>query len=282
MPDECQPDCNHNGIADACDIAEGTSQDCTGNGIPDECEDDCNHNGIADVCDVAPSLAFADAVNYSAGKGARGVVAGDVDADGDVDLVTADYTDGTVSVLKGTGHGTFGAAAHYAAGTTPSSALLLELSGDKTPDLVVTNATTDTVSILNNNGGGVFALKAQYASGPAGTSHGPSDVTAADLDGDGDADLIVANTSSNTVALLQNLGKAGFGAAVLKPVGDQPVAVVAADLDGDRDMDIAVASYGDKTVSILENTGAGARSTGQLHGGRESERSGCRRRQWRP
>ncbi|MDP7009311.1 MAG: hypothetical protein QGI78_07055, partial [Phycisphaerales bacterium] len=36
--DSCEPDCNENGIADACDIADGTSSDDNGNGVPDECE----------------------------------------------------------------------------------------------------------------------------------------------------------------------------------------------------------------------------------------------------
>ena len=31
-------DCNHNGVADAVDIAQGSSADANGNGIPDECE----------------------------------------------------------------------------------------------------------------------------------------------------------------------------------------------------------------------------------------------------
>jgi len=52
-------DCNGNGVADATDIAGGTSQDCNGNGTPDECDiadgtaEDCNANGIPDSCDVA-------------------------------------------------------------------------------------------------------------------------------------------------------------------------------------------------------------------------------------
>jgi len=45
------PDCNGNGVLDACDIADETSGDCDENGIPDECED-CNGNRIADVCDI--------------------------------------------------------------------------------------------------------------------------------------------------------------------------------------------------------------------------------------
>lgn len=257
VPDECQPDCNGNNVADSCDIAAGSSTDCDADGVPDECQPDCNGNGIADACDVASTLAFADGVNYAVGKGARDVVAGDVDGDRDIDLVTANNSADTISVLKGVGDGTFKAAVHYGAGAAPSSALLLDLAGDQAPDLVVTNPTKDTISILTNNGSGVFTLKAQYAVGPTTVSHGPADVAAADLDGDDDEDLIVANASSDSVALLQNLGKTNFGTAVLKPVGDQPVAVAAADLDGDKDMDIAVANYGDSTVSVLLNSGAG-------------------------
>ncbi|MGB0717425.1 MAG: integrin alpha, partial [Phycisphaerae bacterium] len=46
-------DCNKNGISDSTDIADGTSEDCTGNGFPDECEADCNRNNTADSCDIA-------------------------------------------------------------------------------------------------------------------------------------------------------------------------------------------------------------------------------------
>ena len=59
------PDCNDNGIEDACDIDCGEpggpcdvpdcggSEDCNSNGIPDECETDCNSNGVPDDCDIA-------------------------------------------------------------------------------------------------------------------------------------------------------------------------------------------------------------------------------------
>ncbi len=55
-------DCNHNGIADLCDVdcgglgcapPCGGSLDCNDNRVPDECEDDCNGNGLPDTCDIA-------------------------------------------------------------------------------------------------------------------------------------------------------------------------------------------------------------------------------------
>ncbi|MBT7352162.1 MAG: hypothetical protein HN811_06840, partial [Phycisphaerae bacterium] len=50
-------DCNENGVADACDIASGTSDDSDGNGIPDECESggcdwDLNNDGTTSVDDL--------------------------------------------------------------------------------------------------------------------------------------------------------------------------------------------------------------------------------------
>jgi hypothetical protein len=52
------PDCNRNGIDDAVDLAEGTSEDCNENEIPDECDiedgtsEDCNENEVPDECDL--------------------------------------------------------------------------------------------------------------------------------------------------------------------------------------------------------------------------------------
>jgi glucose/arabinose dehydrogenase len=49
------PDCNGNGVRDACDIASGFSTDLNGNGIPDECETpcypDCNGDGVLGLAD---------------------------------------------------------------------------------------------------------------------------------------------------------------------------------------------------------------------------------------
>ena len=55
VPDACEAadvDCNENGIPDDCDIDSGFSFECNGNGIPDECERDCNANGVPDDCDL--------------------------------------------------------------------------------------------------------------------------------------------------------------------------------------------------------------------------------------
>ena len=59
-------DCNDNGEADECDLANSTSTDCNQNGILDECDiaegssEDCNGNGFPDECDVEPAIYRVD------------------------------------------------------------------------------------------------------------------------------------------------------------------------------------------------------------------------------
>ncbi len=50
--DDCETDCQPNGIPDECDISAGTSQDCNGNGLPDECSPDTDGDGEVDDCDA--------------------------------------------------------------------------------------------------------------------------------------------------------------------------------------------------------------------------------------
>ena len=56
VPDECDVDCNDNGVMDRLDIIPyGTSFDCNFNDVPDECEllqFDCNDNGTHDACEI--------------------------------------------------------------------------------------------------------------------------------------------------------------------------------------------------------------------------------------
>ncbi len=72
-------DCNMNQVPDACDIANGTSDDANGNGIPDACElaeGDLNLDGCIDGADLAIMLGLWGITNPPIG---------DLDGDGDVD-----------------------------------------------------------------------------------------------------------------------------------------------------------------------------------------------------
>src|SRR5262245_16231939 len=86
----------------------------------------------------------------------------------------------------------------------------------------------------------------------------PHDLTASDIDGDGDLDLITANLSGNSISLLRNNGNGGFCCRSDMTGFAGPAGVRVADVDGDVDLDLAIANHGGGFVSILRNVGGGS------------------------
>lgn len=86
----------------------------------------------------------------------------------------------------------------------------------------------------------------------------PFAVTAGDWNGDGLADLAVANRQKGSVLILLGDGKGGVVARQEIRSGNAPVAIVSADLNGDQILDLAVANTRSGTVSILHGVGDGS------------------------
>jgi hypothetical protein len=104
---------------------------------------------------------------------------------------------------------------------------------------------------------------------PAQTTIAPaadvaSSVFAADVDGDGDLDVLSASAADDKIAWYENTdGVGSFGnQQVISTAADSVISVFAADLDGDGDLDVLSASYYDDKIAWYENTdGAGSLRT---------------------
>ena len=90
---------------------------------------------------------------------------------------------------------------------------------------------------------------------PVGTN--PDAVAAADLNGDGRADVVTANGGSGDVSVLLGDGAGGFAAAKTFASGPHPVGVAVGDMDGDGRLDLAVVNRDDSTVAVLRGAGDG-------------------------
>ena len=132
----------------------------------------------------------------SVGSSPYSLAAADVNADSKVDLVTANWSGNTVSVLLGTGLGSFGAAQNYTAGSQPQSVAMTDFNGDGKIDLATANGDTGTVSVLLGAGAGAFKPAVNVAAGSY-----PFAVAVGDFNGDGRPDVV-----SNGVSVQFNDG----------------------------------------------------------------------------
>ena len=199
---------------------------------------------------------FGPATNFATGGTApRYVAVGDFNGDGILDLaVTNAGSTSNVSILLGTGTGSFGPATSFATGGTfPTSVAVGDFNGDGILDLAVTNTNSNTVAILLGTGTGSFGPATIFAVGAT-----PASVAVGDFNGDGILDLAVANFGSTTVSILLGTGTGSFGPATNFAVGSAPFSVAVGDFNGDGILDLAVVNQNSNNVSILLGTGTGS------------------------
>ena len=212
------------------------------------------NDGAGGFVDVTSKQLPRDSVNASA------VVAGDVDGDGDADLVFANRGNGGTQnrLYLNDGRGTFRDVTSTQLPQLRDDSydlVLVDVDGDKDLDLVVANTisgvSTAQNRLLLNNGRGSF-VDATNGRMPV-DKDSPQALAAGDFDGDGDADLVFANGGRGE-RLYLNDGKGTFTDRTkgqLPPTTGISHGIAVGDVDGDGDLDIAFALSGDKIQNRL-------------------------------
>ncbi|MCA9252437.1 MAG: VCBS repeat-containing protein [Phycisphaerales bacterium] len=245
-PDDCEPagdDCNANEVADGCDIAGGTSGDCNTNGVPDECETATEFSKHV-LSNTAGNTFFARAE--------------DLDGDGDNDVLAMTGLNSIGWFRNEDGLGTFGPEFRIMGdGAIVRSAYAVDLDGDGDTDVLSASQLDNKIAWHQNVAGmGIGWNSRTIATDAIDAFY----VHAADLDGDGDADVLSASATDNKIAWYENLilegggGSDGFGPPQIISTDAQGArAVIAADLDGDGDNDVISASAEDNKIAWYEN-----------------------------
>jgi hypothetical protein len=198
-----------------------------------------------------------ESVITTAADGARSVHAADVDGDGDVDVLSASYEDDTVAWYENNGASppSFTRRVISSAEDSASSVYAADVDGDGNTDVLSASLWGDTIAWYEHNGAKPAGFTRRVVTTAA---DGAYSVHAADVDGDGDVDVLSASYVDDTVAWYENNGASppGFTERVLKTAADGAYSVHAADVDGDGDVDVLSASSLDDTVAWYENNGA--------------------------
>ncbi len=185
---------------------------------------------------------------------ATGVASGDVEGDGDVDLVVTGF-DQPSRLYLNDGKGVFKLAAPDAMPSDVTTQVfgpeLGDFTGDGAPDLILLSAAGNRV--LFNDSKGRFYDQTDLVLG-AGAGYVPISATATDLDLDGLSDLLVGNTAAST-QLFRNDGTGRLYDYSAKIPGDSGTSscyrACAGDLDGDGDVDLFLSRSADAPSQLL-------------------------------
>jgi hypothetical protein len=185
----------------------------------------------------------------------------------DITIVNEDTADLRVFLNKADGRGEFHdmIVPTFAVGDRASPSEVSDFNRDGLIDACLANISEASVSILLGNGDGSFAPQQKLIVGAA-----PRGIAVADVDGDGDTDIISTCFGSNNLRLLINDGTGVFS---LAPSFDTTFsgewALAAADMNNDGLLDLVIGAQTAQRIITMLGTGAGgfALASSQLSDG---------------
>ena len=251
-----------------------TVADVDGDGKPDILVADHNNNFIAIFRNIASggtltTNSFAPPVFFTVAADPYRIVVRDLDGDGRADVISVNYSSGTISILRNTGASgsitTNSFAPHVDLVLAGNSSFVAvgDLDGDGKPDLAVADS-SGFISLFQNHctpgniSAGTFAARVDL---PA--QNGSENVVIGDLDGDGRPELIATAYLPQTMSVYRNLSTPGllttnsFAAPVDYGLAGRGHTIALSDISGDGKLDIAEVTELSSELSLFQNIGVG-------------------------
>ncbi len=186
---------------------------------------------------------------------AESVFASDLDGDTDMDVLSAENSADKIAWYENDGASPPSWTARIVSTTADgaSSVFAADVDGDMNMDLLSASIFDDKIAWYENDGASPPTFTAHTIST---TADGANTVFAADVDGDGDMDVLSASGIDDRIAWYENSGASPptWTARTISTTAGN--SVFAADVDGDTDMDVLSASFHDNEIAWYENNGA--------------------------
>jgi hypothetical protein len=208
-------------------------------------------------------------------SGARAVQAADIDRDGDMDVVAASFLSDKLAWYENNGSQTFTERIVNVPDTDTNSSngngdidgvsavFAADINRDGHLDIVTASGVDGEVAWFQNDGtpaNGGWTLRTIRNSVAATADPAELSVVVADMNGDGDLDVVTANFGEDRIAWFQNDGTPANGIWTRRDISttaDGAYTVFAADMDSDGDMDVLSASVLDDKIALYRNNGNG-------------------------
>ncbi|MCA9320642.1 MAG: VCBS repeat-containing protein [Planctomycetes bacterium] len=192
----------------------------------------------------------------SCGGEPENIVLADLDNDGDLDVATSNRASNSVTILLNDGNGAFSASATLPVAGESIDIIATDLDGDGDLDLAVAIASNRTIELFLNAGSASFSAGTPISTGP---QLEPAFLTAADLDGNGQVDLVTTTMGGglDQILVFFATGGANFATPFAIATPGHADGIDAADLDGDGDIDLAMSLGVSNGIVVLENSGTG-------------------------
>ena len=132
---------------------------------------------------------------------------------------------------------------NYPSGDYPAAAAVQDFNNDGISDIASANEVDKNVSVFLGNPDGTFNPANTF---PVGA--GAIEIASSDLNGDGNADLVVTDGIKSAYVVLGN-GDGTFGSSSKIALHNDPIGIAIAELNGDGILDLAIANFGPENNS---------------------------------
>lgn len=203
-------------------------------------------NGIFEVQKIISNQAL----------GAQSIYAADLNGDGFLDILSASKNDNKIAWYQNYGNNNFSGEKIINISAFDARCVYADdMDGDGDYDILSATSGNNKISWYENDGLGNFGQQQDVFSS---VNWGSSIVLTADIDNDGDKDIISGNWHQDNITVYENFGGGIFSSGNLVTFLNYPIAIYTADIDGDGDEDIVSAAWGDNKIAWYKNDSTGS------------------------